>query len=899
MAKIKVTNPKYVIDAHLKTNYFKLRNTGGPKGDKGDKGDTGATGPEGPQGATGATGRAATVAIGTTQTLNPGQSAFVNNVGTNNDAIFNFGIPQGEKGDKGDTGATGATGQAATVTVGTTTTLAAGSDATVNNSGSTSAAVLNFGIPKGDKGDTGEKGDTGGVRSEYVTELPASGQENTYYLTGDTATIGTASGESFQVTNNDNTGQVLLTQLSGNAEQTTYSGKNLVDSSTENFTPYNSAISETDGVLKMTANAGVLARMPLALPELTGGTTYAISFEVRGVSIADGGTFIRVRETSDGGSWISRQVNVSVSSSFTTGTIVFTPSSTVSPYLWFYLSTANTNTTNVEIYVKNIQLEQGSTATSYEPYVGGTASPNLDYPQDIETVTGEQTVGVTGKNLLNTNRELGAPSNTSYANTNPRIFDFSQYVKGISSNNYYAPSNITSYSVANNSVTLKTTQSAYGLGFAVPVLPSTTYFISYNAIPAGGIASIGYYKNTGEWISNHIPNGAFITPAECAFIIVSFRGSADNVETTYSNIQLELGSTATTYTPYQGQSYEINLGKNLLDVSNVNTGSGSNGLTMTANSDGSLTWAGTTTSTWAILTTYTTVNLKAGTYTLSIDKTLAYRFYVEAMLEDNTTQNMIIEAGQTSKTLTFTKNIKQIRLDLANFTNGQAYNETVKAQFEQSASATDFAPYFTPIELAKIGTYQDYIWNDNGVWKIHKEVGKVVLDGSESWTAQASNTGYMYRLYHVGVGSIASSSMSNLMSDYFTPTTGANIYNVTSGGYMAQLTVVDYIRFNIGDTTNKLADFKTWLGSHNATVYYQLATPTDTEITDDTLLAQLNTISELYGGVNNISIVPSAGAQGTITVKYTTWDKNNRYDVYIWNDTIGDFQIIHSGGGNN
>lgn len=58
----------------------------------------------------------------------------------------------GEKGDTGD---------AATLDVGTTTTGDAGTDAVVTNSGSTSAAVFNFTIPKGDQGVQGEKGDTG------------------------------------------------------------------------------------------------------------------------------------------------------------------------------------------------------------------------------------------------------------------------------------------------------------------------------------------------------------------------------------------------------------------------------------------------------------------------------------------------------------------------------------------------------------------------------------------------------------------------------------------------------------------------------------------------------------------------------------------------------------------
>ena len=62
------------------------------------------------------------------------------------------------KGDKGDPG------QAATISVGTVTTGNAGTQASVVNVGTTTAARFNFTIPKGDKGDTGNtglKGDQG------------------------------------------------------------------------------------------------------------------------------------------------------------------------------------------------------------------------------------------------------------------------------------------------------------------------------------------------------------------------------------------------------------------------------------------------------------------------------------------------------------------------------------------------------------------------------------------------------------------------------------------------------------------------------------------------------------------------------------------------------------------
>lgn len=56
------------------------------------------------------------------------------------------------KGDKGDTGADGIT---PTLTVGSVTTLAAGSNATVTISENSNVYTLNFGIPKGEKGDVG------------------------------------------------------------------------------------------------------------------------------------------------------------------------------------------------------------------------------------------------------------------------------------------------------------------------------------------------------------------------------------------------------------------------------------------------------------------------------------------------------------------------------------------------------------------------------------------------------------------------------------------------------------------------------------------------------------------------------------------------------------------------
>ena len=140
-------------------------------------GHPGATGPTGPIGLTGPKGDAATIYVNNTETVLPGENAYVVNIGTENASILDFKIPrgyngtagppgakgdQGPQGDPGPTGpanmtagppgspgAPGANGTAATINVNYTFTGAAGTSALVTNVGTTSAALLDFTIPTG------------------------------------------------------------------------------------------------------------------------------------------------------------------------------------------------------------------------------------------------------------------------------------------------------------------------------------------------------------------------------------------------------------------------------------------------------------------------------------------------------------------------------------------------------------------------------------------------------------------------------------------------------------------------------------------------------------------------------------------------------------------------------
>jgi hypothetical protein len=96
-----------------------------------------------------------TLAVGTVTTGNAGTSATASITGTTPDFTINFAIPRGDTGATGSTGATGPTGPAGTIEIGTVTTGSPGSSATVTNVGTSTAAILDIEIPRGNTGANG------------------------------------------------------------------------------------------------------------------------------------------------------------------------------------------------------------------------------------------------------------------------------------------------------------------------------------------------------------------------------------------------------------------------------------------------------------------------------------------------------------------------------------------------------------------------------------------------------------------------------------------------------------------------------------------------------------------------------------------------------------------------
>ena len=152
----------------------------GPAGPAGPQGASGATGASGPPGMTfrGAWTLSTYYAPNDAVTFN-GSTYLALSLGSNQEPDL---YPQiwTLMAQAGSAGPTGPAGTAATVAVGTVTTLPAGSQATVTNSGTTQQAILNFGIPQGVAGTSGTSGTTSTGTSFAANYHPVS-YVNLYY----------------------------------------------------------------------------------------------------------------------------------------------------------------------------------------------------------------------------------------------------------------------------------------------------------------------------------------------------------------------------------------------------------------------------------------------------------------------------------------------------------------------------------------------------------------------------------------------------------------------------------------------------------------------------------------------------------------------------------------------
>ena len=303
--------------------------------------------------------------------------------------------------------------------------------------------------------------------------------------------------------------------------------------------------------------------------------------------------------------------------------------------------------------------------------------------------------------------------------------------------------------------------------------------------------------------------------------------SSQSATTTYTNLMVSKGSTAQPYEPYVGGIPSPNpdypqeivtgkiAGKNLCpDIAE--------GYYVASTSTG---WGKTAVDSGVLIAVEPNTN-----YTISTTATQSrYRFCFVASLDDSNGYNGGVNDGGNN---TYTKNSGSYPYLIVNAT------DLSKIQVEKGSRATTFEPYFTPIELAKIGSYQDTVYKSGNTWYLHKEINNIKLSSATGFILYTGVSDAGFTFFRA---TVTTPKDRQCMSNYFDTSLEGwdNLQNV----HVEMAQVYTNNALYLKTKTSRIAstaDLETWLSNRDVHVYCILATSTDTAITDQTTINWLN-----------------------------------------------------------
>ena len=226
-----------------------------------------------------------------------------------------------------------------------------------------------------------------------------------------------------------------------------------------------------------------------------------------------------------------------------------------------------------------------------------------------------------------------------------------------------------------------------------------------------------------------------------------------------------------------------------------------------------------------------------------------------------TVPTVIQNNSGTTLTITTNANAKYLIVHYGKIEDTNLNETLATIQVEYGSKKNTFTPHgITPIELCKIGDYQDYFYKDSDKWYLHKEVGKKVFDGTEVGGQMvdnnqrimfsSQNVPALLNVYINEADSIANLTPS--LCDHFQASSQNGLTPSNTKFAFSKWGETTYIYFSA--IFNNAGDFKTWLSTHNIIVYYALKEPTITEITYQPLIDQLNELEKATSKKNQTNI---------------------------------------------
>lgn len=174
-------------------------------------------------------------------------------------------------------------------------------------------------------------------------------------------------------------------------------------------------------------------------------------------------------------------------------------------------------------------------------------------------------------------------------------------------------------------------------------------------------------------------------------------------------------------------------------------------------------------------------------------------------------------------------------------------NNTITISNSDNTKSQSFNINLGSIELCKTGTYQDHIYKSGDKWYKHEVIEKIILNGTQGSWAKGSASGEVYSVFQATSWGL-NKYLRNTTEILSNRIMGGNNTSTLNGEYIqtgAQTNSplrISILNSRLSEATSN--GFNTFLTSNNFTCYIPLATPNDIEITDTTLINQLEEIQK-------------------------------------------------------
>ena len=388
----------------------------------------------------------------------------------------------------------------------------------------------------------------------------------------------------------------------------------------------------------------------------------------------------------------------------------------------------------------------------------------------------------------------------------------------------------------------------------IPVEAGETYTISANNYNDPDQTSSGFvFYNNGSFVSSLITTSLTVTiPSGVNQLYYNFRKQSDPSyldPSDITNVQLEKGSSATTYEPY---GYRIPIKKassNLFPYPYILESGRYGNIDITINDDGSIKLNGTTT---GLNTTVNTFRLKAGTYTISGNPSPDVNLWLR-VVGSMSSADYVRNNNGIKGTLTIAKDSdmyvyitvsKGVTLD----------NVTIYPMVNEGAMDLEYSKYFAPETtniyldepLRKIDTYSDYI--DFETQKVYRNVASSSITKDTSIAKFGGVTSYS--CFYLAFNKLPDYTTEFKNYILLSPTF---VYHEAGGGNLNQYWTSNYqlssavaegykrVMFTLPTTITDTTAAKTWLESNPINFFYPSHNTVETSITIPSVLLNKGT----------------------------------------------------------